>query len=71
MINITVAKEPMFVVVHPLQDEPETKLSTEGLGPLRITRAVRISLVVLRAYLAAMTLMLIYHALDLAGVFHQ
>ncbi len=35
-----------------------------------MTLPVRISLGVLRAYLIAMTLMLGYHVLDLAGVFH-
>ena len=32
---------------------------------------MRISLGVLRAYLVAMTLMLSYHVLDLAGVLHK
>jgi|HubBroStandDraft_4_1064222.scaffolds.fasta_scaffold673276_2 hypothetical protein len=57
-----------FRVVHPLDDVAETKCSTEGLGRIRMTRVVRISLGVLRAYLIAMTLMLGYHVLDLAGV---
>jgi hypothetical protein len=49
---------------------PEQKCSSEGLGRIRMTRAVRISLGVLRAYLVVMTLMLGYHVLDLAGVLH-
>ncbi|HEV2135110.1 MAG TPA: hypothetical protein VGR47_12805 [Terracidiphilus sp.] len=60
-----------FRVVHPLHDEPEAKRESEGLGPIEMTAAVRISLVVLRAYLLAMGGMLFYHVLDLAGVFHH
>jgi hypothetical protein len=58
-----------FRVVHPMDDEPEIKRSTENLGPIAMTASVRISLMVLRAYLTGMTLMLAYHVLDLAGVF--
>ena len=60
-----------FSVVHPLRDVAETKCSAEGLGPIAITRAVRISLAMLRGYLLAMTLMLGYHVLELAGVLHR
>lgn len=58
-----------FRVVHPMDDESETKRSTENLGPIAMTASVRISLMVLRAYLTVMTLMLAYHVLNLAGVF--
>ena len=57
-----------FHVVHPLDDVAEQKFSSEGLGPIRMTRSVRLSLWVLRGYLLAMTLMLVYHVLNLAGV---
>jgi hypothetical protein len=57
-----------FSVIHPLHDVPEQKCSSEGLGPIRMTPAVRLCLGVLRAYLIAMTFMLGYHVLDLAGV---
>lgn len=57
-----------FRVVHPLDDVAEQKCSSSGLGRIRMTRAVRVSLGVLRAYLVVMTLMLGYHVLDLAGV---
>lgn len=57
-----------FRIIHPLDDVPEQKCSTEGLGKIRMTRAVRISLGVLRAYLILMTLMLGYHVLDLSGL---
>lgn len=58
-------------VVHPLDDVREQKCSSEGLGPIRMTKSVRISLGILRAYLIAMTLMLAFHVLDLAGVLHK
>jgi hypothetical protein len=60
-----------FNVIHPLYDVPEQKCTSEGLGRIRMTRAVRISLGVLRAYLIVMSLMLGYHVLDLAGVLHR
>jgi hypothetical protein len=60
-----------FRVIHPLDDAPEQKCSTDGLGPIAMTSGVRISLTVLRGYLIVMTLMLGYHVLDLAGVLHS
>jgi hypothetical protein len=57
-----------FRVIHPLDDAPEQKCSSEGLGHIAMTRAVRVSLTVLRGYLILMTLMLGYHVLDLAGI---
>lgn len=56
-----------FRVIHPLDDAPEQKCSGAGLGKMRMTRAVRVSLGILRAYLIVMTLMLVYHVLDLSG----
>jgi len=58
-----------FVVVHPLDDVPEVKVDTEGLGPMAMTWSVRISLLSLRAYLVLMMLLVFYHVLDLAGLF--
>lgn len=55
-------------VIHPLDDVAEEKCSAEGLGPIEMTKAVRISLQCLRAYLALMTLMLVYHVLEVSGV---
>jgi hypothetical protein len=60
-----------FRVVHPLDDVQEQKCSTEGLGKIKMTRAVRVSLAILRAYLMLMTLMLGYHVLDLSGLLHK
>jgi hypothetical protein len=57
-----------FRVIHPLDDAPEQKCSSEGLGPIAMTPTVRVSLTVLRGYLIVMTLMLGYHVLNLAGV---
>ena len=51
-------------------DAAEQKCSSEDLGKIVMTRPVRISLGILRAYLILMTLMLGYHVLDLGGVFH-
>jgi hypothetical protein len=61
----------IFRVIHPLDDQPEAKRNGEGLEPLRITAGVRVSLMVLRGYLAVMTLMLAWHALHLAGIFSR
>lgn len=55
-----------FVVVHPLDDVPETKVDTEALGPMPMTRTVRLSLLSLRAYLILMVLMVVYHVVVLA-----
>ncbi|MHB1698623.1 MAG: hypothetical protein ACYCSN_00570 [Acidobacteriaceae bacterium] len=60
-----------FRVIHPLDDVRAQKCSTEGLGKIKMTRAVRISLGVLRAYLILMTLMLGYHVVDLSGLLHK
>jgi hypothetical protein len=58
-----------FVVIHPLDDVPEEKVDTERLGPMPMTTSVRISLLSLRAYLILMMVLVLYHALDLAGLF--
>ena len=67
----TIGFTPEINGVHPLDDVAEQKCSSSGLGRIRMTRAVRISLGVLRAYLIVMTLMLGYHVLDLADVLHK
>ena len=56
-----------FRVVHPLEDAPEQKRVSEGLGQIVMTPSVRLSLKILRGYLTLMTAMLLYHVLDLAG----
>ena len=55
-----------FLVVHPLDDVPETKVDTESLGPMSMTRSVRLSLLSLRAYLVLMVLLVVYHVVMLA-----
>ena len=60
------ARKDHFVVVHPLDDVPETKVDTEALGPMPMTRSVRLSLLSLRAYLVLMVLLVIYHVVMLA-----
>jgi hypothetical protein len=57
-----------FVVIHPLDDRPEEKVDIESLGPMPMTRSVRAALLSLRAYLVLMVLLVLYHALVLAGV---
>jgi hypothetical protein len=60
--------EREFLVI-PLDDVQEQKVETEHLGPMRMTPAVRISLLALRGYLVLIMLLVLYHVLDLAGVF--
>ena len=66
--NVTPNAAP-FRVVHPLDDVQEAKCSSEGLGRIQMSTAVRVSLRVLRGYLLLMTLLLLYHVCDLAGMF--
>ena len=61
--------EREFLVIHPLDDVEEQKVETKHLGPMRMTPAVRLSLLALRGYLVLMMLLVLYHVLDLAGVF--
>ena len=60
-----------FYVVHPLDDVPEQKRSAEGLGLMKMTSSVRISLLALRGYLILVMLLALYRVLTLAGVFPQ
>jgi hypothetical protein len=57
------------LVVHPLYDLPEKKRETDHLAPMKMTPSVRIALITLRAYLILMGCMLLYHVLNLAGLF--
>jgi len=57
-----------YLVIHPLDDVQEQKVETKHLGPMRMTPAVRVSLLALRGYLVLMMLLVLYHVLDLAGV---
>ncbi|HEY3840137.1 MAG TPA: hypothetical protein VGL72_26375 [Bryobacteraceae bacterium] len=59
-----------YLVVHPLDDIPEAKIDTDNLGPMPMTRSVKLSLLSLRAYLMLMILMVLYHVLQIGGLFH-
>lgn len=65
------AQVKRFVVIHPLDDAPEEKLNTTGVGPMRMTASVKLSLIALRGYLLLMTILLLYHVLDLSGLFQH
>jgi len=58
-----------FNVVHPRDDIQEEKCNTETLGPMAMSPSVKLSLMALRGYLFVMTLLVLYHVLDLAGLF--
>lgn len=58
----------LFSVVHPLDDLPEEKVDTENLGPMQMTRIVRVCLFALRGYLLLMFGLLGYRVLQLAGL---
>ena len=55
----------LLVVVHPLDDQPEEKCSDENLGSITMSRSVRVSLFVLRAYLMAMVGLVLYRFLQI------
>ncbi len=61
-------ERPVFMVVHPLDDVAEEKVDTEHLGPMNMTRTVRICLYALRGYLLLMFGMLGFRVLQLGGV---
>lgn len=58
-----------YRVIHPLDDTPEEKVDTESLGPMPMTRTVKWSLLSLRGYLMVMLMLVIFHVLQLAGLF--
>lgn len=57
-----------FAVVHPLDDIAEEKVNTEDLGPMRMTKTVRVCLFALRGYLLVMLALLGFRVLQLAGL---
>ena len=59
-----------FSIVHPLDDQPEEKMATAHLGPMRLTPMVRACLFVLRGYLFLMLGLLAVRVLQLAGMIH-
>ncbi len=64
--DLTQRPRTVFTVVHPLDDRPEEKIDTEHIGPMKITRTVRVCLFALRAYLILMLGLLGYRVLQLA-----
>ena len=69
--TVSEVPEDHFLVVHPLDDVRETKINTSTLGTMPMTASVKLSLMTLRGYLILMMLLVLYHVLDLAGVFGQ
>ena len=63
-------ERPAFLVVHPLDDAPEEKVETQHLGPMPMTRTVKICLFALRGYLLLMFGLLAFRVLQLAGAIH-
>lgn len=66
--ELTREEKMFFTVVHPLDDAPEEKVNTQHLGPMPMTRTVRICLFALRGYLLLMFGLLGFRVLQLAGV---
>jgi hypothetical protein len=61
-------KEECFTVIHPLDDVREQKVDLSRLGPMRLSRSVRMSLVALRGYFILMLMLVVYHMLVAAGI---
>ena len=68
-VNLNDLPENHYLVVHPLNDIPEEKIDTSNLKPMAPTTSVKLSLLSLRAYLILMMGLVLYHVLDLAGLF--
>ena len=59
-----------YTIVHPLDDAREQKVDIENLGPMQMTKTVRLCLFALRGYLLLMFGLLGYRVLQLAGLAH-
>ena len=68
--EMTQQERSFFELLHPLDDQPEEKVDTQNLGPMRMTKTVRICLFALRGYLLLMFSVLGFRVLQLAGVIH-
>jgi len=68
MATTNKSEELVFRVVHPLFDEPEEKADVEGLGPMKMTKSVKYSLMALRVYLILMVALAFYRLLIMAGL---
>ncbi|MDE3178868.1 MAG: hypothetical protein KGM47_04330 [Acidobacteriota bacterium] len=60
-------KQEFFEVTHPLRDAPEEKCNPDLLGPMKMSRGVKLSLLLLRVYLVSISILLLFHVLGLAG----
>ena len=58
-----VRNQEEFVVIHPLDDVREQKVDVTAVGPMRLTRTGRLSLIALRGYLILMLMLMVYHVL--------
>jgi hypothetical protein len=70
-VPVPVAVAPLYIVIHPLDDLPEEKVNTDNLGPIPMTRTVRICLFALRGYLLLMCGLLFFRVAQLAGAIHN
>lgn len=61
----------LYCVIHPLNDVPEEKRSSENIGLMEMTLVVRGSLYLLRGYLLFISGMLLYRVAEMAGVLHH
>lgn len=52
-------------VIHPLDDAPEQKLFHPALGRMKLTRSVRVSLLMLQVYLVVMLSMVAWRTVTL------
>ncbi len=68
MMNEIIDHDDSYTVVHPLFDVPEAKLDPANFGAMKMTPAVKWSLMFLRFYLIAMVVLVAYRMLVLAGV---
>jgi hypothetical protein len=59
-------KQKTYIVVHPLDDIPETKVDVTGLGPMKLTLGGKISLIVLRCYLIGIILLVFFNVIQRA-----
>ena len=64
--NVLHEERNYYVVVHPLDDRPEEKVDTSSLGRMPMTRAVKLSLLTLRAYLLVMLALVLFRTWQLA-----
>ena len=68
--DMTQEERSYYSVLHPLDDAPEEKVDTEHLGPMRMTKTVRVCLFALRGYPLLMSGLLAFRVLQLAGMIH-